>query len=773
LRKGAALTPTQIAAITAIVANGAVRAAAGTAESFRLNEVEVYGILAALGWEHAPIAYLERGADAQARTAWAARARELAGARGSLFVKGVGRRLLHKTEAGAVVRLEKDGSLLEADILAAADGLTARLGAGEAEGELEGVLAAAAVPHRTNQPGQELLLGVRLDAAFGPVVMVGIGGTLTEWYGSGSGGRSRLIVPAAGFAEDRFARVLERHPLLGLCVAPSRLYAEPPLAAAEVTRAVGLLAELGLALAPDSGQDWTLEELEVNPAVAADGRLVALDGVGLVSRRRWPRANRPLAKISPLLAPRSAVVFGVSKRGANPGRIILDNLKRSPGVPPERIYVVHPHETNIAGVACYRNVEDLPEKCDLAIVAIPAEGAFEAIAALVRHDRAESIILIPGGFAEAGQRDLAERIETVLREGHAAPGGGPVLVGGNCLGIVSRDEYNTFFLPEYKLPFRSGRGENLALVSQSGAYLVTFASNYDGIISPRASISYGNQMDLTAADFLEHYAGRERIDVIGFYIEGFRPGDGARFLAAARRARARGQRVIVFKAGKTELGARAAASHTASLAGDYDVARDCLAAAGVAVAESLDEFEDLLKTFSLLAKRPPRGRRIGVLSNAGFECSTVTDALAGLELATFDAATLATLADVLPPFAHRDNPIDCTPMADTEAFVRSAEAVLACAGVDAGVISSVPVTPALDNLAPDPGGAHSEDVYAADSQAQRLIDIFGRSAKPVVFVVDSGRLYDPLAALVERAGVPVFRKIDRAARALAAFAANI
>ena len=142
------------------------------------------------------------------------------------------------------------------------------------------------------------------------------------------------------------------------------------------------------------------------------------------------------------------------------------------------------------------------------------------------------------------------------------------------------------------------------MVSQSGAYLVTFASNYDGIIQPAASISFGNQMDLTVGDFLEHFNGRADIDVIACYVEGFRPGDGDKFVTETRRAHRLGKRVIIYKAGKTALGARAAASHTASLAGDYAVARACLEGAGATVAESLDEFEDLLKTFTLLARRP-------------------------------------------------------------------------------------------------------------------------------------------------------------------------
>jgi acyl-CoA synthetase (NDP forming) len=431
--------------------------------------------------------------------------------------------------------------------------------------------------------------------------------------------------------------------------------------------------------------------------------------------------------------------------------------------------VVHQREKEIDGVPCVPSVPELPEKFDLAVVSIPAEGALEAIKALSESDRAESIILIPGGFAETGQTSLADSIEKVLENGHARPGGGPVMVGGNCLGIVSRDSYNTFFLPSYKLPFRPGAGSNLAVVSQSGAYLVTFASNYNGIIQPAASISYGNQMDLTVGDFLEHFNEDPSIDVVACYVEGFRDGDGAKFLEQTRRSRQLGKRVIIFKAGKTALGAQAAASHTASLAGDYAVAQACLESAGATVAGSLDEFEDLLKTFTLLAGCPAAGTRTGIISNAGFECSTVMDQLEGLELATFDPATQAKLDEVLPGYAHRSNPIDCTPMTATAAFAASCRAILECPTVDVAILSSVPVTPALDNLPADPEGKHREDILGPDSQPSLMVDIITGSAKPAVVVVDSGEIYDPMCRIIEKAGIPVFRKIDRAARALAAY----
>ncbi|MBD3221755.1 hypothetical protein GF314_10985 [bacterium] len=735
----------------------------------RLNEWECYRLLDAIGIARGPAVHLPWPAGDDERAGWIAQAASLADDDGRLLVKVCGRRILHKTDVGGVrvVRLAGADDPLEAIDDVAAEILRDVAAADHAD-DIEGLLACAFVPHAPNTPGQEALLTLRQDPAFGPVVVVGVGGTLTEWYGRGSGGRSTLVFPARGLTADRVESALASHPLLSILAWPSRLYREPPVAPDQLVGAVLALAGLGVATAPDVAGP-TLSELEINPAVASGGELVALDGVGLVSDLAWPTIERPTGRIQPLLEPRSAIVMGVSSKGANPGRIILENLKRSAGPVRENLAVIHPREQEISGVRCYPSCADLPAKVDLAVVAIPAEGALAAITELVETDRAESIILIPGGFAETGDTTLAGAIEDQLALGHASPSGGPVMVGGNCLGIVSREQYNTFFIPLYKLPFSPARGGNLALVSQSGAYLVTFASNYDGVIQPRAAISYGNQMDLTVGDFLVHFLDDERVDVVACYIEGFRPGDGDRFLSGIREARARGKRVIVFKAGKTALGAKAAASHTASLAGDYAVARACLVAAGADVAESLDEFEDLITTFTLLADRRPRGRRVAVLSNAGFECSTVTDALGDLELAGLDEAALAGLAAALPPIAHRDNPVDATPMADTGSYAATSRALLASPSVDAAILSAVPVTGALETLEADPDGRHGEDIDRPDALGQRWLEIIAASDKPVVVVVDSGRLYDPLCEQIAAAGVPVFRKIDRAARALGAF----
>jgi len=241
-------------------------------------------------------------------------------------------------------------------------------------------------------------------------------------------------------------------------------------------------------------------------------------------------------------------------------------------------------------------------------------------------------------------------------------------------------------------------------------------------------------------------------------------------VSVARRLREKGKRVLAFKAGKTALGAKAAQSHTASLAGDYAVARSLMEQAGVIVAGTLDMFEDYVKIFTMLGGKAVGGRRLAVLSNAGFECASVLDKLYGLDVAPLSAETKRRLAACLPGIAHADNPVDATPMATTPQFIEAAAALLDEPAVDALLVSPVPVTPALDNLAPDLAGTHSENIYAPGSLPQELLRLLGSSPKPAVVNVDSGRLYDDFVTVLQRGGIPVFRKIDRASRALSALA---
>ena len=745
--------------------------AACAASRESLLEHEVYSLARLAGletprfhfWEGAPGDHLPDGALALASSSAA-----------GIVVKIVSPQILHKSEAGGVAFADPEPAAL----LEAGRRVWRETGRSEPDADRLGLLLVEKAERPLASPAGEVLISYRLDPAFGPVLFLGLGGMLTEWFGAATGGGSTAVLQPGQVARG-LAAAADRSGPIALLFRKSRVHASPPLdlertaeALERLARvaAIGTVAGGGGGAGPDVGAGRFLTEVEINPAfVTAAGSLLVVDGKGRLGPGPEASPARPIRKIANLLRPRSAAVFGASSGSLNPGRIILRNLKGSQGLSYGHLYAVHPKEAAIDGVPCVASGDLLPETVDLAVVSVPAEGARDTIVSLAASGKAESIILIPGGFAETGQKGLEGEIRKALTGSRSTPGEGPVLLGGNCLGLVSKWQYNTFFLPQYKLPFHDAPGETLVAVSQSGAYLVSLTSNMDGLIFPLASISYGNQMDLTVSDFLEYYAEVPGVKVIACYIEGFQPLDGERFVRLARRLRAQGRRILAFKAGKTALGAKAAQSHTASLAGDYAVARSLMEQAGVEVAESLDEFEDYVKAITMLGDRTLTGRRTAIISNAGFECSSVLDKLFSLELAELSEATRRRLEKCLPAIAHADNPVDATPMATTRQFVEAVAALLDDPGVDNLIVSPLPVTPALDDLAPNLAGVHSENIYSPGSLPQEVLRLFRASTKPVVANVDSGDLYDDLVHVLQRGGIPVFRKIDRASRALSAF----
>jgi acyl-CoA synthetase (NDP forming) len=727
-----------------------------------LLEHEVYALLAGAGVE-VPRHRLLASPDEADASACAALASEDA------VVKVSSPDILHKSDVGGVIACRNEpAAVRDAVSRVLAAGRSAAPGA-----RIDGALVVERVRFR-GSVGREVLASFRHDPAFGAVVVVGVGGLDTEaLLAALRPERARAMLAARGLTEADVLRAVRGtlvHQAVTGRLRGSRGTGVPEERLAALVLGLARLAERWAGFAPPEGLG--LAELEVNPFVPADdGRLVALDGLARLHRPLPLPPPRPVAELRRLLTPASAVVVGASAEVMNPGRIILRNLVVGGGVPRERIWAIHPRVREIEGCRAFPSFAELPEAADLAVVSIAADrGADEAVREIVARRRARTITLIPGGFGETeGGRDGERRIRAALAASHEDADGGVLLNGGNCLGIISGPgRYNTFFIPPHKLPVREGAGRGLASVSQSGAYLVTQVSNLDRVVQPRYAISFGNQMDVTVADYLSYLEGDPGSRVFAVYLEGFQPGDGARFLDVVRRIAGSGRPVLFYKAGRTREGSAAAASHTASAVGDYEVCQELVRAAGAVVASSLDQFEDDVVTFTLLAGRLAAGRRVAVLSNAGFEATAAADTLDGLELAGLDGPTRQKVAALLPPgIVDVHNPVDATPVTPTEKYVGIARALAEDPGVHALVIAGVPATPFFDSLAP--GEGHREDAEGEKGLATELARFFRETTKPVVFSVDSGPFYDPLVAAMRRAGLPTFRRVDRATRALARF----
>lgn len=601
---------------------------------------------------------------------------------------------------------------------------------------------------------------------FGLVLSAGLGGIDAE-LARGHFRKDRAVVHAAAELTDAddflalFQRTFAYQKLAALAGAPDTALT------ALFGKLLGLARDLSAEDAP------ALARLDLDLTVAAGGLVVRDCAVelGQAPARRLPR---PIHKIDKLIHPERIGIIGVSASGMNFGRIILKNIIGS-GCAKERLVVIRPDESEIDGVRCVPSLKALDKKLDLLIVAVPNTAVYDLVDEIIATDSVESVMLIPGGLGETkASVEPAAALAARINAAHCNPGGGPVFLGANCLGVVSHPgKYDSWFIPLERLPKPQKKAQrNAVMLSQSGAFMITRLSR-NPWLDPAYMMALGNQTDLTHGDMLTYFSTRPGIDVLGIYVEGFKDLDGLAFVRAVRQAVANGKQVVVYKSGKTEAGAAAVMGHTASVAGDLGLFESVLRQAGAIVAEDLDTFDDLFYLAGTLGDKTI-GPRLGGISGAGFEAVGIADSAVAetfaLEMGALSDTTVARVREVLA--AHKldalvevRNPIDINPGANDEAHLAITEAFLEDPGIDAVVVGMDPTAPsvmALEESKLRPG----IDINNPKSSVHLMPPVVNRHAKPVIAVIDGGPLYDAFAGRLMDQGVCVFRNNARAARAL-------
>ena len=677
-----------------------------------------------------------------------------------VVLKVCSHKTLHKTEAGGV------------KVCAKADA-AARLAEMKAKfPEADGILAAEFVPHAVFSLGQELMLGARADKAFGPIVTLGVGGTDAEALTAALKPGFSPAIAAVNLAPDAggWQRFLDQAWIW-------RYVSGSVRGGSRLAEDAGMLKWLEgfrrlLEHFSDGGSSvWAIEEVEVNPLAVSDERLVALDGVLRFRKAAPGTRNMPSAKaVWSLLRPETVAVAGVSEKKMNMGRIILDNVIEA-GFDKSRLFVLKDYAGEIDGARCFKDPALFPEAVDMLVVAVPSPEVPDLLRRCADSGKVRGVVLISGGMGEkAGSEGVKDEVLQIIAEGRRKSPDFAVS-GGNSLGIVSVPaKVNTFFIPKKKLAL--GAEENpaharTAFISQSGAFVISVVSKM-AWLKPAYCVSVGNQMDVTVCDYVEQVVDDETVKVVLVYLEGLKELDGLKLARSVARARSRGKIVIVYKAGRTPAGTKAVMGHTASIAGDFVVARALLNGAGAWVAENFDHFEELALMACFCHGRPAGQGRLFVLSNAGFETAGMADNIqpnGPVSAAAPDGALGKQLAEILKrhkldSIVDVRNPLDVTPMASDAPLIEVAAAVLASPLVDALVASIIPLTPTEKTL-PEEG--------LADSFPAQLGDLAKASGKPVVFCVGSGLLYEPYVAEALKRGLPVFRSADRAVKAMAAF----
>ncbi len=735
------LTPEQTAVIDGVLAT-----AAGDGRS-SLHEHEVYHILEAMGL--AVPGYLFLSGPDQLSDGLPERL-----ASDKLVLKVVSRDIPHKSKIGGVRRVSRDFW----DIRAAMEKMQAEIPAhaifADGSPAIEGFLLVEQVTY-SPELGNEILIGIKESLAFGPVISFSKGGADAEHFARHFSSPNVKLLPLG--REECLGMLGEARITIKYREEGNQQHIER---IADAVYQFGRMFSHYSSLNPDP-PEYIFSEFEVNPLVFdGEHRLISIDGLAnfLPRERKLDLQAGPNDKgLDELFYPEGIAVVGVSatdsgKTGNNIATL-LHNLGR------KDLYLVN-LKGGTATIAdtpyrMYTSLAEIPERVDLVVVTLPAKLAPRVVEE-AKAKGSKSVILIPGGFSEVqGDQSLEKAILDVIA------GTGMRLVGPNCLGIfrAATDRqagYNTLFIPEEKLQYRPKTESNVALLTQSGALGVAELDSLKDAIYPRVVVSYGNQIDVDPGDLALYFQKDPDIDVLAFYIEGFKACGGRKFFDAVRQSK---KPVIVYKAGRTDAGSRAAASHTASMTGDYKVALAAFEQAGAITAEHILDHKDLIKTFALMGGKSVRGRRVAGVVNAGFESTYAADSIGSLELAELAAETREQLREALPPFVGVNAFLDLTPMADDAVYERCVELLLQDPGVDCLFISIVPHTVMLHTKV-------NEMAEEVENVAARIIRQGAKADKPVVVSVNAGTMYNVLSETLDEGGIPTFTTAERAMTAL-------
>jgi acyl-CoA synthetase (NDP forming) len=463
-----------------------------------------------------------------------------------------------------------------------------------------------------------------------------------------------------------------------------------------------------------------------------------------------PRRIRDLTR---LFDPRVVAVIGATDDTRKWGHFYARSVLR--GDQRRRVYLVNARGGTVLGRETYRSLRELPEVPDLALLVVRA-AVFEDVVLEALDIGVPALVAITAGLGEIGPEGRAKELELVAR----VRGAGAVLVGPNCLGVIDTgsglDAAGFIDLPL----------GTVAFFSQSGTLGCDLAIRaYESGYGFSRFVSLGNQVDLTAAELIDHAIRDDRTEVIALYIEDVIA--GRRLVEAARRAKDAGKPVVMLAGGLTSAGARAARSHTGSLAADSAVVESACEAAGIYRASSPGELSDLAQ--SLVAGKRMQGRRTAIVSEGGGHCTMTADLASsfGLEVEPFSPPLQEQLRTIISARVGAANPLDLGGD-EREALTGSAEMLLQAPEVDGVLIVGLLGFYSSHGVSGAPADT-PDDALDEVHAAERLVAIARESAKPMfvsTVAPDSG-VGDVLRAggvYVNREFEPPLRLLERLAQ---------
>jgi acetyltransferase len=443
---------------------------------------------------------------------------------------------------------------------------------------------------------------------------------------------------------------------------------------------------------------------------------------------RTSNGNVEVTDLDFFFNPRNVAVLGASRKPGSVGYTILENLLDFKG----QVFPINPNATEILGMRAYASLQDLFEPVDLAVIAVPRE-----IVPVVLEDAGRSgclgAVIVTSGFKEVGRKDLEDQILDIAKRYSMR------IIGPNCLGIYdAKSRLDTSFLSKQKQA-RPGPG-SIAFLSQSGAFLAAImdwaASEKIGISK---GVSYGNKVDVNELDLIDYLIKDDDTEVICLYIEGV---ENPRVFFEKASAASKVKPILIMKAGLTEEGTKAAASHTGSMAGSGLLFRSACKQAGIIMVK---DFRELFNAAKALVKAGPvKGKRVAILTNGGGAGVMTTDYAVekSFKMANLSESTKKKLKGILPEFASVNNPVDITGSGNGEDYVNSLKIIQADKGVDAVLGINLIQVPGMD---------------------EKIVDVLPTevisSSKPYFSIMIGGNYTNRVKLKLEKKGMLVYNNI--------------
>ena len=626
-----------------------------------------------------------------------------------LVMKVVSPQILHKTDVGGV----KVGINNVDEVKKTFKDMYGRLSKKKGV-DVKGILLEKMVPK-----GVELIVGVQNDHQFGPVIMVGLGGIMTEVMKDVA---FRMLPITTSDAKSMLNELKGSKLLKGF-------RGSPPIDLDMVSKMLVQIGKLGV-----ENADY-INSIDFNPVVVYPKSHFVVDAKIIldkeIKKNSISKAKPNIESMESFFTPESVALVGASATPGKIGNSVLVALGKQDYK--GKVYPINPKQESILGIKCYPSLDAINEKVDLVVVCIDLAECGPIMNTCANKGIHNVVIVSGGGKELGGDRAAMEAEVKELSLKHKIR-----VIGPNCIGMFNAANRLDCAFQGQERMVRSKLG-NVAFFSQSGTMGISMLESAD-VFGLSKMISFGNRSDVDEADMIWYAANDPQTKVIGLYVEGF--GDGRKFINTAKRVMKEQKKpIVIWKSGRTEAGAKQAASHTGSLGGSNAIIMGAFKQAGII---SVDSYQELVGVLKALAWQPPaKGNRVAMTSNGAGPMIGGIDQLErlGLTIGKLSPELLKKMKERFPPTVpiHSGNPADVGGGANADDYRFVIQQFLDEKNIDIAMPWFV-----------------FQDDPLEETIVEYLAELSNKKQKPILAGGNGGPYTEKMTKLIEANNVPVY-----------------